>query len=126
MKLFSWGITTREIAIKQKTQHGSINFALKGLSFYDQGLHLKNCTRMAGPGGGGRGVGGVGAAGKPDLFCFSTSRNLVTENISATLRIPLKLKIVMATNLIVGFLFWSCLLFNFLFSYKMVFNKGQI
>ena len=48
------------------------------------------------------------------------------ENISATLRIPLKLKIVMATNLIVGFLFWSCLLFNFLFSYKMVFNKGQI
>ena len=50
MKLFSWGITTREIAIKQKTQHGSINFALKGLSFYDQGLHLKNCTRMAGPG----------------------------------------------------------------------------
>ena len=68
----------------------------------------------------------MGAAGKPDLFCFSTSRNLVTENISATLRIPLKLKIVMATNLIVGFLFWSCLLFNFLFSYKMVFNKGQI
>ena len=110
MKLFSWGITTREIAIKQKTQHDSINFALKGLSFYDQGLHLKNCTR----------------GGKHDLFCFSTSRNLVTENISATLRIPLKLKIVMATNLIVGFLFWSCLLFNFLFSYKMVFNKGQI
>ena len=42
MKLFSWGITTREIAIKQKTQHDSINFALKGLSFYDQGLHLEN------------------------------------------------------------------------------------
>ena len=58
MKLFSWGITTREIAIKQKTQHGSINFALKGLSFYDQGLHLKYCTRMAGPGGGGWGVWG--------------------------------------------------------------------